>query len=91
MEFNQSECESLVSSLQAREEKILFVMQQLFEAIPEETKKSRVEKHLNEIYDGWTALQETRLLKKRIQRTIGKGKPEGKAESPNVRTLNQPG
>lgn len=90
MDFSQSEYENLVVSLHAREEKILYVMKQMFEGICDETKPARAEKGLNEIYDAWSTLQETRQLKKRLQRMGGKGGQEGKAEPQNVRTLGQP-
>ncbi|SDW28179.1 hypothetical protein SAMN05444487_102142 [Marininema mesophilum] len=89
MDFSQSEYENLMVSLQAREEKILYVMKQMFDGLCEDTKQARVEKTLNEIYDGWSTLQETRQLKKRLQRMAGKNNQEIKAEPQNVRKLGQ--
>ncbi|PTX58859.1 hypothetical protein C8P63_11441 [Melghirimyces profundicolus] len=70
MDFNQNDREMIVAGLQTREEKIVYLMEQLLEQVINETKTSRVEKNINKIYDGWRMLQETRQLRERIQRTL---------------------
>ncbi|PTX59597.1 hypothetical protein C8P63_11128 [Melghirimyces profundicolus] len=70
MDFDQDEYKSLFMALQAREEMIIETMKQMFESISQETQVPRVEKMLNEIYDGWQALQQNRQLQKKIQQTL---------------------
>jgi hypothetical protein len=80
MDFTQKEYEILIAGLEAREEKIIQLIEQILKSIPLETKASRVEKSLKEIYQGWQSLQETRQLQKRIERMIdSQGKNETKS------------
>jgi predicted ABC-type transport system involved in lysophospholipase L1 biosynthesis ATPase subunit len=81
MDFNTKEYESLMAGLEAREEKIIRLIEQTLKSITQETKASRVEKSLKEIFQGWHTLQETRQLQNRIERMMdSQGKNETKSK-----------
>ncbi|MDA8352788.1 MAG: hypothetical protein M0Z65_06280 [Firmicutes bacterium] len=87
MDFSQTDRETIILGLQSREERIVYMMEQLLDQIINENKTSRVEKHINKIYDGWRMLQETRQLRERIQRTLSDGKPPKESKTNNVHSL----
>ncbi|WP_188648952.1 hypothetical protein [Marinithermofilum abyssi] len=69
-----------MAGLEAREDKIIRLIEQTLKSITQETKASRVEKSLKEIYQGWHTLQETRQLQNRIERLMdSQGKNETKS------------